>query len=78
MKYMHRNVVVMLTIFLFMTTCSKGERIKEISDVETTSFFKVIIFKRMITFFCIRNLWKTKVLCDMVNYISNEPMNLRW
>ena len=38
MKYMHRNVVVMLTIFLFMTTCSKGERIKEISDVEPGDF----------------------------------------
>lgn len=40
MKYMHRNVVVMLTIFLFMTACSKGARIKEISDVETTSFLR--------------------------------------
>lgn len=34
MKYMHRNVVVMLTIFLFIAACSSGERIKEISDVE--------------------------------------------
>ncbi|MEJ9149229.1 DUF4825 domain-containing protein, partial [Bacillus thuringiensis] len=28
MKYMHRIVVVMLTIFLFITACSSGERIK--------------------------------------------------
>lgn len=38
MKYMHRNVVVMLTIFLFITACSSGERIKEISDVEPGDF----------------------------------------
>ncbi|EEK78582.1 hypothetical protein bcere0009_25540 [Bacillus cereus R309803] len=37
---MHRNVVVMLTIFLFMIACSSGERIKEISDVETISFLR--------------------------------------
>ncbi|MED0875842.1 DUF4825 domain-containing protein [Bacillus mobilis] len=40
MKYMHRNVIVMLTIFLFITACSSGERIKEISDVEPGSFNK--------------------------------------
>lgn len=40
MKYMHRNVLVMLTIFLFITACSSGERIKEISDVEPASFNK--------------------------------------
>ncbi|HDR6312628.1 TPA: DUF4825 domain-containing protein [Bacillus cereus] len=40
MKYMHRNVVVMLTIFLFITACSSGERIKEISDVEPGDFKK--------------------------------------
>ncbi|PFO74855.1 DUF4825 domain-containing protein [Bacillus cereus] len=40
MKYMHRNVVVMLTIFLFITACSSGERIKEISDVEPGAFKK--------------------------------------
>ncbi|PFS59329.1 DUF4825 domain-containing protein [Bacillus cereus] len=40
MKYMHRNVVVMLTIFLFITACSSGERIKEISDVEPGVFKK--------------------------------------
>jgi len=40
MKYMHRNVVVMLTIFLFITACSSGERIKEISDVEPSDFKK--------------------------------------
>ncbi|MFA2840961.1 DUF4825 domain-containing protein [Bacillus paranthracis] len=40
MKYMHRNVVVMLTIFLCITACSSGERIKEISDVEPGDFKK--------------------------------------
>ncbi|MCU5418150.1 DUF4825 domain-containing protein [Bacillus pacificus] len=40
MKYMHRNVVVMLTIFLCITSCSRGERIKEISDVEPGDFNK--------------------------------------
>ncbi|MBE7096847.1 DUF4825 domain-containing protein [Bacillus cereus] len=40
MKYMHRIVVVMLTIFLFLTACSSGERIKEISDVEPDDFKK--------------------------------------
>ena len=40
MKYMHRNVVVMLTIFLFVTACSRGERIKEISDMEPSDFKK--------------------------------------
>ena len=34
MKYMHRNGVVMLTIFICITACSSGERIKEISDME--------------------------------------------
>lgn len=40
MKYMHRNVMVMLTIFLCITACSSGERIKEISDVELGDFKK--------------------------------------
>lgn len=40
MKYMHRNGVVMLTIFLCITACSNGERIKEISDVEPDNFKK--------------------------------------
>lgn len=40
MKYMHRNVMVMLTIFLFINACSNGERIKEISDVEPGDFKK--------------------------------------
>ncbi|PEI67913.1 DUF4825 domain-containing protein [Bacillus wiedmannii] len=40
MKYMHRNVVIMLTIFLCITACSSGERIKEISDVEPSDFKK--------------------------------------
>ncbi|PGK40072.1 DUF4825 domain-containing protein [Bacillus anthracis] len=40
MKYMHRNVIVMLTIFLFITACSSGERIKEISDFEPGDFKK--------------------------------------
>ncbi|PED16677.1 DUF4825 domain-containing protein [Bacillus toyonensis] len=40
MKYMHRNVLVMLTIFLFMTACSNGERIKDISDVRSGDFKK--------------------------------------
>mgnify|MGYP000132651055 CR=1 FL=1 len=40
MKYMHRIVVVMLTIFLCITACSSGERIKEISDVEPGHFKK--------------------------------------
>lgn len=40
MKYMHCNVVVMLTIFLLITACSSGERIKEISDIEPGAFKK--------------------------------------
>ncbi|EFI65514.1 hypothetical protein BCSJ1_04154 [Bacillus cereus SJ1] len=40
MKYMHRNGVVMLTIFLCITACSSGERIKEISDMEPSDFKK--------------------------------------
>lgn len=40
MKYMHRNVFVMLTIFLLITACSSGDRIKEISDVEPDHFKK--------------------------------------
>lgn len=40
MKYMYRNVVVMLTIFLFITACSSGGRIKEISDMEPSDFKK--------------------------------------
>ncbi|MGN4443379.1 DUF4825 domain-containing protein [Bacillus cereus group sp. MYBK79-1] len=38
MKYMHRNIIVMLTIFLFISACSNGERIREISDVEPGDF----------------------------------------
>lgn len=33
MKYMHHNMIVMLTIFLFIAACSNGERIKDIYDV---------------------------------------------
>lgn len=40
MKYMQRNVMVMLTIFLFITACSSGGRIKEISDMEPSDFKK--------------------------------------
>ncbi|PGB02773.1 DUF4825 domain-containing protein [Bacillus toyonensis] len=40
MKYMHHNVIVMLTIFLFMTACSNGERIKDIYDVRSDDFKK--------------------------------------
>ncbi|CAM3885715.1 DUF4825 domain-containing protein [Bacillus mobilis] len=40
MKYMHRDVIVMLTIFLFIAACSNGESIKEISDVEPSDFKK--------------------------------------
>ncbi|WP_341519585.1 DUF4825 domain-containing protein [Bacillus paramobilis] len=40
MKYMHRDVIIMLTIFLFIAACSNGERIKEISDVEPSDFKK--------------------------------------
>ncbi|MGZ7149054.1 DUF4825 domain-containing protein [Bacillus sp. BC08] len=40
MKYMHRNVVVMLIIFLLITACSSGERINEISDIEPGAFKK--------------------------------------
>ncbi|PFN19790.1 DUF4825 domain-containing protein [Bacillus cereus] len=40
MKYMHRNVLVMLTIFLFITACSNGGRIKEISDIRPADFKK--------------------------------------
>lgn len=40
MKYMHHNVIVMLTFFLFITACSNGERIKEISDVGPGDFKK--------------------------------------
>lgn len=42
MKYMHHNVIVMLTFFLFITACSNGERIKEISDVGPGDFKKSI------------------------------------
>ncbi|TKV46454.1 DUF4825 domain-containing protein, partial [Bacillus sp. PIC28] len=35
MKYMHHNIIVMLTIFLFITACSNGERIKDIYDVRS-------------------------------------------
>jgi len=37
---MHRDVIVMLTIFLFIAACSNGESIKEISDVEPSDFKK--------------------------------------
>lgn len=40
MKYMHHNMLVMLTIFLFITACSNGERIKEIDDVRSGDFKK--------------------------------------
>ncbi|MFC9448262.1 DUF4825 domain-containing protein [Bacillus cereus] len=40
MKYMHHNMIVMLTIVLFITACSNGKRIKEISDVEPGDFKK--------------------------------------
>ena len=40
MKYMHRNVVVMLTICLFVLACSNRERIKEISDIGPADFKK--------------------------------------
>ncbi|PEC70434.1 DUF4825 domain-containing protein [Bacillus thuringiensis] len=40
MKYMHHNIIVMLTIFLFITACSNGERIKVIYDVRSDDFKK--------------------------------------
>ncbi|HDW3057741.1 TPA: DUF4825 domain-containing protein [Bacillus cereus] len=40
MKYMHHNMIVMLTIFLFITACSNGERIKAIYDVRSDDFKK--------------------------------------
>ncbi|EMN7727409.1 DUF4825 domain-containing protein [Bacillus cereus] len=40
MKYMHHNIIVMLTIFLFITACSNGERIKDIYDVSSDNFKK--------------------------------------
>ncbi|MEH7543908.1 DUF4825 domain-containing protein, partial [Bacillus thuringiensis] len=40
MKYMHHNIIVMLTIFLFITACSNGERIKAIYDVRSDDFKK--------------------------------------
>ncbi|MBE5108410.1 DUF4825 domain-containing protein [Bacillus thuringiensis] len=40
MKYMPYNVIVMLTIFLFVAACSNGERIKEISDIGPADFKK--------------------------------------
>ncbi|MED3371090.1 DUF4825 domain-containing protein, partial [Bacillus thuringiensis] len=40
MKYMHHNIIVMLTIFLFITACSNGERIKDIYDVRSDDFKK--------------------------------------
>ncbi|ANC08370.1 MULTISPECIES: DUF4825 domain-containing protein [Bacillus cereus group] len=40
MKYMHHNMIVMLTIFLFITACSNGERIKDIYDVRSDDFKK--------------------------------------
>ncbi|ANP81813.1 DUF4825 domain-containing protein [Bacillus sp. B25(2016b)] len=40
MKYMHHNMIVMLTIFLFIAACSDGERIKDIYDVRSDDFKK--------------------------------------
>ncbi|PEF05861.1 DUF4825 domain-containing protein [Bacillus thuringiensis] len=40
MKYMHHNIIVMLTIFLFITACSNGGRIKAIYDVRSDDFKK--------------------------------------
>ncbi|OFD46532.1 hypothetical protein BWGOE3_28620 [Bacillus mycoides] len=40
MKYMIRMAGVMLTIFLFVTACSNGEQIKEISHIEPGVFKK--------------------------------------
>ncbi len=40
MKYMHHNIIVMLTIFLFIAACSNGERIKDIYDVRSDDFKK--------------------------------------
>ncbi|RWS44883.1 DUF4825 domain-containing protein [Bacillus mycoides] len=40
MKYMNRIAGVMLTIFLFVTACSNGEQIKEISHIEPGAFKK--------------------------------------
>ncbi|MBG0971548.1 DUF4825 domain-containing protein [Bacillus sp. SRB3LM] len=40
MKYMHHNMIVMLTIFLFIAACSDGERIKDIYDVSSDDFKK--------------------------------------
>lgn len=37
---MHHNIIVMLTIFLFITACSNGERIKDIYDVSSDDFKK--------------------------------------
>ncbi|HHT7191298.1 TPA: DUF4825 domain-containing protein [Bacillus cereus] len=42
MKYMQRNAMIMLTIFLFVAACSNGERIKEIDDVDSADFKKYI------------------------------------
>ena len=40
MKYMHHNIIVMLTIFLFIAACSNGERIKDIYDIRSDDFKK--------------------------------------
>ncbi|MGH0431128.1 DUF4825 domain-containing protein [Bacillus hominis] len=40
MKYMNRIAGVMLTIFLFVTACSNGEQIKEISHIKSGAFKK--------------------------------------
>ncbi|MGR3778769.1 DUF4825 domain-containing protein [Bacillus paramycoides] len=40
MNYMNKIVGVMLTIFLFVTACSNGGRIKEISDIGPADFKK--------------------------------------
>ena len=39
MKYMHHNIIVMLTIF-YSLLCSNGERIKDIYDVRSDDFKK--------------------------------------
>ncbi|MGN4422509.1 DUF4825 domain-containing protein [Bacillus cereus group sp. MYBK30-1] len=40
MNYMNKIASVMLTIFLFVTACSSGGRIKEISDIGPADFKK--------------------------------------
>lgn len=40
MKYMNGIAGVMLTFFLFVTACSNGEQVKEISHIELGAFKK--------------------------------------